>query len=1204
MPTRVQIDIPADNPPVTDHNNHYIPTQQFTPVVTLYPGHTTLYPGHTTPTSTPQDALPSIQAPLPPPPGTLGAAAQSAKIYNPYQKVTSVRLPEQPPPTTFENQTNSDTMGIQSQRRKGSVIKCKRMAKHRKPIARMKKGGEIAFQREEHCHLCKLYSLKKYKEAKAWHHGHHKLCPGSRENQKRLFQSGHKQTKLSFFLNPQKPGTLPGIIFPTSFNYVQETMVPMGRIERVVQLPMPDPNEIEEDDPDDLDYDVNQRISKAEDKRLNDFSSDHLEKYHSPPEEEIIDFTEDLKRELDIRMELLNPDEQYHWATKKMCPQVVSVAADYLFQQFSHRRPKTKNGTLPQTPGFTESMKNFHELFPEGTCTFKFPPDVSPMPNPWYYMISETSLIYLDWQLSFPKLELPCPRCWEKMEQGIRKFMPADARLVHTRTNFGKSQNLFPIWGADGRCTYAAIMVYECQSCKENVRANDGRLLALLPKYVSRIYPVYPRYATNGNFHLHRDLSNQFEAVMKTYANAEFFSINLAQTLSRVYVELAESYFSHPKNSGRPFPTFKEFVGNNLPPSGNSLRSVYVEAEYSHLQPYGYSNVERYTRELQSVNVGTEDCVAFDHTFQTVKSYYRSSAKAVFTGCKGSTREITSLLLVQSTKMVDVSHHLLQLTKKRDCFKPKVVYTDTIPNGIESWKSIFGQDVKCRLGLFHFMQRIVKTLESHCELFWKCLLDLKKCIYKYNEDNYNALIKALEDGTLSEDGVGYTENEIEEMKESRTWKQRYDKYLRKEFYEETDIRVQLGCWLHSWKDSCDHRGRYVFTADTFPATKEQMTKIKYILDPRDISIYIEVKAREGSKHGLSKWLSNRPESSLEKFHESLAHFANTGSGQKLADALLYRGTAEYNLMQRHKFEKRQDNLKGLLDNWMPKRLDLVPLFLDHSHLHLVNQMSVARGNQILFDKVRVPKENNGESFLFNYLEEQVARQSVNPYLTQSRNSCSLCCCDECTTRTQQHTPLTTDTVIQNSITNDSQATSSTATSIGRENAVTRVATHIVGDASNPTRVVTAAVTILNRRVDGSGQSNITDTRYPNPSTGVQTLDAAVPQNATTIVPTWGSMVPQQTFVAPYMTCNYINYTTGQFNNNVNYQAVTQRQENSLSLLKIKGIKMCCEYYPYFCNQYHAYAMKKKVSGGKVTGRPPHDYWCIKSCPHVVVRNSF
>ena len=99
--------------------------------------------------------------------------------------------------------------------------------------------------------------------------------------------------------------------------------------------------------------------------------------------------------------------------------------------------------------------------------------------------------------------------------------------------------------------------------------------------------------------------------------------------------------------------------------------------------------------------------------------------------------------------------------------------------------------------------------------------------------------------------------------------------------------MQLGCWLHSWKDSCDHRGQYVFTADTFLATKEQMTKIKYILDPRDISIYIKVKAPEGSKHGLSKWLSNCPESSLEKFHESLAHFANTGSVQKLADALLY-----------------------------------------------------------------------------------------------------------------------------------------------------------------------------------------------------------------------------------------------------------------------------------------------------------------------------
>ena len=155
----------------------------------------------------------------------------------------------------------------------------------------------------------------------------------------------------------------------------------------------------------------------------------------------------------------------------------------------------------------------------------------------------------------------------------------------------------------------------------------------------------------------------------------------------------------------------------------------------------------------------------------------------------------------------------------------------------------------------------------------------------------------MEDGTLSSDGIAYTESEIEAMKESKTWKQRYDKYLRKEFYEETDIRCRLGCWLHHWKDQYEHSGRYVFTADTFPATQEQMTKIKYILDPGDTTIYIEVKAPEGSKHGLSKCLSNRPESSLEKFHKSLAHFANTGSGRQLADALLYRGMAEYNLMQ-------------------------------------------------------------------------------------------------------------------------------------------------------------------------------------------------------------------------------------------------------------------------------------------------------------------
>jgi hypothetical protein len=51
-----------------------------------------------------------------------------------------------------------------------------------------------------------------------------------------------------------------------------------------------------------------------------------------------------------------------------------------------------------------------------------------------------------------------------------------------------------------------------------------------------------------------------------------------------------------------------------------------------------------------------------------------------------------------------------------------------------------------------------------------------------------------------------------------------------------------------------------------------------------------------SQHHLPKWLSNRPECGLEKFHEHLAHLANTGLGKELADVLaLSRMTKGHNV---------------------------------------------------------------------------------------------------------------------------------------------------------------------------------------------------------------------------------------------------------------------------------------------------------------------
>jgi hypothetical protein len=80
-----------------------------------------------------------------------------------------------------------------------------------------------------------------------------------------------------------------------------------------------------------------------------------------------------------------------------------------------------------------------------------------------------------------------------------------------------------------------------------------------------------------------------------------------------------------------------------------------------------FSNFDRYEREMQSVNVSEKDKLAFDWTFQTVKNFDLPGAKAVFTGNKGSTKEIITLTVVPTTAASQISHLLLQIREISPC---------------------------------------------------------------------------------------------------------------------------------------------------------------------------------------------------------------------------------------------------------------------------------------------------------------------------------------------------------------------------------------------------------------------------------------------------------------------------------------------------------------------------------------------------------
>jgi hypothetical protein len=140
---------------------------------------------------------------------------------------------------------------------------------------------------------------------------------------------------------------------------------------------------------------------------------------------------------------------------------------------------------------------------------------------------------------------------------------------------------------------------------------------------------------------------------MLTYGNTDFIAKHMVSQLGKKYENQVSAYLSKGPTSS--YPKEKDWMQKRFPPSGETLRLAYFEAESSKLQPYGYSNRERYNHELQSVNIEDDDIIAYDHTFQVIKNYSLKGAKALFTGIKGKTKEIVSAFIVPTSTRVSIA---------------------------------------------------------------------------------------------------------------------------------------------------------------------------------------------------------------------------------------------------------------------------------------------------------------------------------------------------------------------------------------------------------------------------------------------------------------------------------------------------------------------------------------------------------------------
>jgi hypothetical protein len=113
-------------------------------------------------------------------------------------------------------------------------------------------------------------------------------------------------------------------------------------------------------------------------------------------------------------------------------------------------------------------------------------------------------------------------------------------------------------------------------------------------------------------------MSDDVDLLMKTYAHGKFVSSKLHRKLGIAYARKVGTYLC--RLPMRAFLSYDAFTGGVKPPAAASIRSSFNNAENSTLTPCGFSNFDRYEREMQSVHVSKNDKVAFVWTFQTIKT--------------------------------------------------------------------------------------------------------------------------------------------------------------------------------------------------------------------------------------------------------------------------------------------------------------------------------------------------------------------------------------------------------------------------------------------------------------------------------------------------------------------------------------------------------------------------------------------------------
>ena len=634
--------------------------------------------------------------------------------------------------------------------------------------------------------------------------------------------------------------------------------------------------------------------------------------------------------------------------------------------------------------GSKRCVENLKPFFTNITATV---PPIADNTSALYDSIVGQELLVVDWELFFPSHHLRCPRC--------------RGNLQRTRSNFSKNKSLFPIFAMSGPPKYAILMGYKCAGCSAAFYANDGELLARLPPYMAMCYPVEPKYA-RGTSHLAKDATRIMEASMVTYGNGDYISRMLYEGINTYYEDKTMRYYSYCAATGKESEDYVQKDGEFLvryPPLGETIRQLYDDGASSEWQPWMVSDNERNTREIQGVRC--QHMFAHDHTHQVVKNYPRRLNAAAMWTMATETGEIACAVLVHDTSALEFAHAAEQVLR-RTGFCPKAMYSDTWPCGKDFWLLLV-DDLEGRLGLFHFIQRITKTLRQRHIDFGIAMKELLDAIYEYHPEDLEKLVGSLKNGTMSSSKKQYTDEEISEMMGTKTFRQRYSKNLRKIIRGGDTIVLKLEEWKCKYKCTSTpgkppargrldpHSNQPLFTAETHQALENCKEKAKFLADPLPVEkMYCEIPPSPRSSNQLVEYVPLRGESKLESFHDNLTHFANCGMRETLADALNLAGTAQYNRAIRHKMRimtKSQEERSVVPAGW-----EMVVSFGNACKTNMINILaSMSGASRPPFPEVEKLPEDTGERFFSEYLEtRKEIRQQVPKHPLNDRCQCRKC----------------------------------------------------------------------------------------------------------------------------------------------------------------------------------------------------------------------